>query len=136
MKPQAMPNLLCHIAPGSPKRLIARLISSHEKSILDVNEVTEMVRRVAGGSVDADEPFMDAGIDSLGAVELRNQLQRATSDDVSLPTTLIFDYPTARQVEHRDAAPADRDRRHLQRAQPRHRQPRAALSFHTVVGCH
>ena len=36
-----------------------------------------MVKRTAGGSVDADAPLMEAGVDSLGAVELRNQLQGA-----------------------------------------------------------
>ena len=41
---------------------------------------------------------MEAGVDSLGAVELRNQLQRAVGEGVVLSSTLMFDHPSARQV--------------------------------------
>ena len=49
---------------------------------------------------------MEAGVDSLGAVELRNQLQAAIGLQVALPTTLIFDHTTARLLM--ECAGADR----------------------------
>ncbi|MGA1354388.1 MAG: KR domain-containing protein, partial [Candidatus Limnocylindrus sp.] len=66
-------------------------------SLLDV--VVEIVQRTAGGGhVDADIPLMEAGIDSLGAVELRNLLQAVNKSGTSLSSTLVFDHPTARQL--------------------------------------
>ena len=67
-------------------------------AISSLEAVLEMVRRTAGGAVDADAPLMEAGVDSLGAVELRNQLQRAVGDGVALSSTLMFDHPTARAL--------------------------------------
>ena len=48
----------------------------------------------AGAAVDADVPLMDAGLNSMTAVELRNALQHVAGS--SLPSTLAFDHPTAR----------------------------------------
>ncbi len=39
---------------------------------------------------------MSAGLDSLGAVELRKELASVTGLD--LPTTLVFDYPSADSI--------------------------------------
>ena len=65
---------------------------------ISLDTVLEMARRTSGTSIDADAPLMEAGIDSLGAVELRNQLQRAVGENAALSSTLMFDHPTARQV--------------------------------------
>ena len=46
----------------------------------------------------ADAPLMEAGLDSLGAVELRTGW-RSGLGDASLPETLVFDFPTLRQLE-------------------------------------
>ena len=65
---------------------------------LSLETILDMAKRTAGGEVDSDVPLMDAGVDSLGAVELRNQLQRAAGNQVTVPSTIVFDYPTARAL--------------------------------------
>ena len=55
--------------------------------------IAMMVGNIAGREIDPDEPLMDAGLDSLGGVELKQQLE--SEFGVELPDTVIFDYPTA-----------------------------------------
>ncbi|WP_040687292.1 type I polyketide synthase [Nocardia vinacea] len=66
--------------------------------VLDL--VREHVAAVLGyGSADdigPDRGFSELGFDSLGGVEFRNRLSKATG--LSLPSTLVFDYPTAGDV--------------------------------------
>ena len=80
---------------------------------VSLETVLALAARTAGGAVDADAPLLEAGLDSLGAVELRNQLQQALGEGApALPSTLVFDHPTARQLaafleaQHAPAAPA------------------------------
>ena len=49
-------------------------------------------------SVDADEPLMEAGVDSLSAVDVASMLDQRVCSGVRLPRTLVFDYPTARAI--------------------------------------
>ncbi|MEU3251207.1 beta-ketoacyl synthase N-terminal-like domain-containing protein [Streptomyces sp. NPDC006997] len=66
--------------------------------------VLELVREKAAGvlghgapeDVGVDEPFTDLGFDSLGAVELQDQLELATG--LALAATLVFDHPTVADV--------------------------------------
>ena len=76
----------------------ATLSSGSGSATVSLDSVLEVVKRTAGGAVDADAPLMESGVDSLGAVELRNQLQSAAGSGISLPSTLVFDFPTARQL--------------------------------------
>eukprot|EP00964_Phaeocystis_antarctica_P013000 scaffold7124_cov74-Phaeocystis_antarctica.AAC.1 len=67
----------------------------------DRDAVRAVVSEVVGRDVGADAPLLEAGLDSLGAVELRSRLaQRLGGDaEAALPETLVFDYPTVRQLE-------------------------------------
>lgn len=66
--------------------------SGADRKAAVLEQVQEAVRSIVGGSVAADEPLMAAGLDSLGAVELKNSLEGRLG--VQLPGTLVFDYPT------------------------------------------
>ena len=86
------------VAAESRETLTAAEARPATTHALDPDTVLELVRRTAGGHVDEDAPLMDAGVDSLGAVELRNQLQSAVGEGMALPSTLVFDHPTARML--------------------------------------
>jgi 3-oxoacyl-(acyl-carrier-protein) synthase/NADPH:quinone reductase-like Zn-dependent oxidoreductase len=91
------PAFLSTFASKAKSRGMPGAGSSSAACSVSLETVLDMVKRTAGGSVDADTPLMEAGIDSLGAVELRNQLQGAAGGQ-SLPSTLVFDHPTARHL--------------------------------------
>ena len=55
-------------------------------------QVAAIVQQVMGSSPDPRQPLMEAGLDSLGAVELRNALSTAFA--VELPATVTLDYPS------------------------------------------
>ena len=61
-----------------------------------VEKMTAVVASVMGKGVDSSQPLMEAGLDSLGAVELRTSLGQQFGQE--LPATVVFDYPTILQL--------------------------------------
>merc|ERR1719221_1262477 len=72
---------------------------------LDPEEVAATVQAIAREAIGIDEglyldsPLMDSGMDSLTAVSFRNTLQQTLA--VKLPSSLMFDYPTMKEVANR-----------------------------------
>ena len=62
-----------------------------------LDHVHGLVLRITGIDIDIDMPLMEAGVDSLSAVELCNGMRDLASHAV-LPITLMFELPTIRQL--------------------------------------
>ncbi|MFY7067272.1 type I polyketide synthase [Nocardiopsis changdeensis] len=75
-------------------------LAAHEREKVLLAEVRARTAEVLGhsgtGGVPDDRAFRDLGLDSMGGVELRNRLARATGLD--LPPTAVFDHPTPRAL--------------------------------------
>jgi hypothetical protein len=71
-------------------------MSDEERLVYVAAEVEAAAKAIIGGSINVSEPLMAAGLDSLGAVELRNSLEGRLG--LQLPSTLVFDYPTVAAI--------------------------------------
>jgi acyl carrier protein len=61
-----------------------------------LHDVMSVVENVLGTAVDAEDPLMASGLDSLGAVQLRNAISERFG--VELPATAALDYPTGSAI--------------------------------------
>ncbi len=86
-------------ASADPDSLAERTLSlpadEREGVVLEVvrGEVARALGHASPAVIASDRPLQEMGFDSLMAVELRNRL--GVRSGLSLPATLVFDYPTA-----------------------------------------
>ncbi|WP_426746181.1 amino acid adenylation domain-containing protein [Myxococcus faecalis] len=73
-------------------------VTQRRKLLLDyLREQVAWIRGAASGaSVDPSQGFSEMGIDSLAALQLKNRLQSGFG--LSLPATLVFNYPTTEKL--------------------------------------
>ncbi|WP_424190122.1 SDR family NAD(P)-dependent oxidoreductase [Actinokineospora sp. G85] len=80
---------------GLPARLATLPAAEQVDAVVGVvrAQVAAVLGYASGDDVEERKAFKDLGFDSVTAVQLRNALARATG--LTLPATLVFDYPTA-----------------------------------------
>ncbi|MBF6205282.1 SDR family NAD(P)-dependent oxidoreductase [Streptomyces gardneri] len=80
------------------RRLAAAPAPERAAIVLDVvrEQVAGVLGHISGDAIDPTAPFSEIGFDSLAGVEFRNRLAAATG--LQLPSTLVFDHPTAAAV--------------------------------------
>ncbi|MGY6658940.1 type I polyketide synthase, partial [Amycolatopsis sp. TRM77291] len=80
------------------RRLAPLMGTERRKALVDLvrGQVAAVLAIPGAHQVAVERGFLDLGFDSLTALELRNRLNRLTG--LSLPATMVFDYPTVSAV--------------------------------------
>ena len=123
---QLAAHLQLSVATGTSQPPAATMSSPATSAISPIVDVAAVIKEVCSellpSSATVDQPLMEAGLDSLGAVELTKRLGEQLKTD--LGETVIFDFPTMRQL----AA-------HLQPAAPLQASPACLLAPSSALGC-
>ncbi|MFD0364918.1 SDR family NAD(P)-dependent oxidoreductase [Nocardia sp. GCM10030253] len=83
--------------PPAPASVEAQHRRTHDRTGFDA-EMAALVRHCIGltPEADLDRPLHELGLDSVAAIEIRDELSRSVGH--RLPATLAFEYPTPRAV--------------------------------------
>ncbi|MEW2452577.1 acyl carrier protein [Streptomyces parvulus] len=85
----ALPARLAGLGATERHQLVLRTVREHAATVLGYESAT---------AIPVERGFLDLGIDSLTAVELRNRLKTETG--LPLAATLVFDHPDATRLAH------------------------------------